>query len=208
MTKTLSPGRARRAPAPIQFLRGFLRNPKEVGSIIPSSKFLTRRVLECGDVTRARVIVELGPGTGVLTREILRRMAPGATLVAVEINRDFVRLLRHELRDPRLVIYEGPGAEIELALAQAGVGCADLVVSGVPFSTMERGEGRRTLLAAKRVLGPGGRFVAYQFRSHVRRMAEPLFGPAETHAGIWNLPPMRIYVFRHEGVPRRESASA
>ena len=75
---------------------------------------------------------------------------------------------------------------------------ADLVVSGVPFSTMERGAGRATLEAAKRVLSERGRFVAYQFRSHVRRFAEPVFGPAETHSGFWNLPPMRIYVWKRE----------
>ncbi len=181
---------------PIQFLRGFLRNPKEVGSIVPSSRFLTRRVLECGRVSQARVIVELGPGTGVFTREILKRMPADAKLVAIEINSDFVHVLRREYRDSRLTIYAGSSTDLEKALAEAGETRADLVVSGVPFSTMERGAGRATLEAAKRVLSERGRFVAYQFRSHVRRFAEPVFGPAETHSGFWNLPPMRIYVWK------------
>ena len=183
---------------PIQFLRGFLRNPKEVGSIVPSSRFLTRRVLECGRVSQARVIVELGPGTGVFTREILKRMPADAKLVAIEINSDFVHVLRREYRDSRLTIYAGSSTDLEKALAEAGETRADLVVSGVPFSTMERGAGRATLEAAKRVLSERGRFVAYQFRSHVRRFAEPVFGPAETHSGFWNLPPMRIYVWKRE----------
>lgn len=183
---------------PIAFFKGFLRNPKEVGSVIPSSRFLTRRVLACGRVHEARVIIELGPGTGVFTREILRRMPKDGVLVAVEINPEFVSVLRRTCPDPRLVIYEGSSADLEKALAEAGEEQADLVVSGVPFSTMERGAGRRTLEAAKRVLSSRGRFVAYQFRSHVRRFAEPVFGPAETHSGFWNLPPMRIYVFKRE----------
>ena len=118
--------------------------------------------------------------------------------LAVEISSDFVAVLRREFSDPRLVIYEGSSTDLEKALAEAGEERADLVVSGVPFSTMERGAGRRTLEAAKRVLSRRGRFVAYQFRSHVRRFAEPVFGPAETHSGFWNLPPMRIYVFKRE----------
>ena len=183
---------------PIQFLRGFLRNPKEVGSIVPSSRFLTRRVLECGRVSQARVIVELGPGPGVFTREILKRMPADAKLVAIEISSDFVHVLRREYRDSRLTIYAGSSTDLEKALAEAGETRADLVVSGVPFSTMERGAGRATLEAAKRVLSERGRFVAYQFRSHVRRFAEPVFGPAETHSGFWNLPPMRIYVWKRE----------
>ena len=185
---------------PLVFLRGFLRNPKEVGSVIPSSRYLIRRVLDRGRVSRAQVIVELGAGTGVVTRQILRRMPSSARLVAVEINPRFVRVLRRALRDPRLSVFEGSCAHLELALEMAGVEKADLVVSGIPFSTIGRGDGYRTLQAAKRILGPEGRFVAYQFRSHVRRLAEPLFGPAETHRGLWNLPPMRIYVWPAAGV--------
>jgi len=181
---------------PLEFFKGFLKNPKEVGSFIPSSRFLTRRVLRYGQVESARVIVELGPGTGVLTREILRRMNPDARLIAVEINPGFCKVLRQLYPDRRLSIHCGSSSDLHKALAAAGGEQADLVVSGIPFSTMERGEGRRTLEVAKQVLSERGRFVAYQFRSHVRRIAEPVFGRAETHSGFWNLPPMRIYVWR------------
>ena len=182
--------------APLEFFKGFLRNPKEVGSIVPSSRFLTRRVLNIGELYRCRVVVELGPGTGVLTGEILRRMSSDARLVAVEINQDFVDVLREVYPDPRLTLHTGVAADMERALADAGESSADLVVSGIPFSTLERGEGRRTLEAARRVLAPGGRFVAYQFRSAVKRMGEPVFGRAEVHPHFLNLPPMRIYVWR------------
>ncbi len=180
----------------IEFLKGFLRNPKEVGSVIPSSRFLTRRVLECGAVDKARMIVELGPGTGVFTGEILKRMRPNAKLVAVEINPTFVRMLRSNYRDPRLSVYEGSASDLEKALIEAGTSQADLVVSGIPFSTLAHETRRATLEAARRVLGPGGYFVAYQVRSHVRRFAEPVFGPGETHREFLNLPPMRIYVWQ------------
>ncbi len=179
----------------LEFFKGFLRNPKEVGSLIPSSRFLTRRVLACGRVSSARVIVELGPGTGVLTREILARMPSDGKLIAVELMPRFARVLEQEFDDPRLAVYEGSSANLEKALVESGEERADLVVSGIPFSTMEAGEGRRTLEAAKRVLGPGGRFVAYQFRSRVRDLAEPFFGPAQTQRELRNLPPMRIYMW-------------
>ena len=180
----------------IEFLKGFLRNPKEVGSVIPSSRFLTRRVLECGAVDKARVIIELGPGTGVFTGEILKRMRPDAKLVAVEINPKFVKMLRTSYLDPRLFVYEGSASGLEKALIEAGTSQADLVVSGIPFSTLARETRRATLEAARRVLAPGGHFVAYQVRSHVRRFADPVFGPGETHREFLNMPPMRIYVWQ------------
>jgi len=190
------------SPSPsIEFFKGFLRNPREVGSIIPSSRFLTRRVMDCGQVRTARVIVELGPGTGVLTRQMLSLMRPDAKLIAVEISSEFADLLETTIPDSRLRVVQGSASDLEGALVAAGETHADLVVSGIPFSTMGNGEGNRTLQAAKRVLGPQGRFVAYQFRSAVRRLAEPVFGPPETHSGFWNIPPMRIYVWAQEACP-------
>jgi len=183
---------------PIDFFKGFLRNPKEVGSVVPSSRFVIRRVLQCGEVSRSPVVIELGPGTGVLTREILRHMPGEGRLIAIELLPEFCAALRTAFQDPRLFIYQGSSVDLEKALTEAGEAQADLVVSGVPFSTMERGEGLRTLEAARRVLAPNGRFVAYQFRSAVRRMAEPVFGPPETRSGFWNIPPMRIYTFRRD----------
>ncbi len=190
--------RRRTENLPLEFFKGFLRNPKEVGSVVPSSRFLARRVLECGKVRSARVVVELGAGTGVLTGQILEHMPADGKLVAVEILPEFAELLRASSLDPRITVYEGCSTDLERALAEAGELQADLVVSGIPFSTLEGGVGRRTLEAAKRVLGENGRFVAYQFRSAVRRIAEPVFGPAETHSGFWNLPPMKIYVWKRE----------
>jgi phosphatidylethanolamine/phosphatidyl-N-methylethanolamine N-methyltransferase len=196
MPRKVEPRRDLALRAPLEFFKGFLRNPKEVGSIVPSSRFMTKRIMRFGEVDRSRVIVELGPGTGVLTGEILKRMMPEAKLVAVEINQDFVDVLRDAYPDPRLTLHTGVAADMERALEAAGESHADLVLSGIPFSTLERGEGRRTLEATRRVLAPGGRFVAYQFRSAVKRIGEPVFGRAEVHPHFLNLPPMRIYVWR------------
>lgn len=192
--------RASTARQSLEFFKGFLKNPREVGSVIPSSRFLTRRTLECGDIAHARVIVELGPGTGVLTRHALEHMRSDAKLVAIEISSDFVDVLRKEFPDPRLHVHHGSATQIEAALEKIGETQADLVMSGIPFSTLEQGDGFATLQAAKRVLSPSGRFVAYQFRSKVKDFGEPVFGSRpETHSGFWNVPPMRIYVWRQSG---------
>jgi len=68
------------------FARNFVRYPKLLGSVIPSSRFLVKHVLSLVDWERARVVVEYGPGVGTITQEILKRIRPDATLVAIELN--------------------------------------------------------------------------------------------------------------------------
>jgi phospholipid N-methyltransferase len=69
------PSRTRTGDA-LLFARNFFRHPRMLGSIVPSSRFLIKELLQPIDWNQARVIVEYGPGVGVITAEILRRMRP------------------------------------------------------------------------------------------------------------------------------------
>lgn len=176
----------------LAFLQGFLRRPKEVGSIIPSSRFLERRIVRCAEVSRAKLVVELGPGTGGTTRALLRAMDPGARLLAIEVNPRFVRLLRR-LREPRLLVHEGSATEIGAAVAHYGLSAPDVVLSGIPFSTMKRSLAVEILGSVYDVLQPGGLFVAYQVRDRIETLGREVFGPAEVQTELLNVPPMRVY---------------
>ncbi len=178
---------------PIAFLRGFLDRPKEVGSIVPSSRWMERRIIRTAEIAGADVIVELGPGTGGTTRAILRAMKPGARLLAIEINPAFCALLRRSIDDPRLIVHQGSAAEVRAALEQHGLGLADAVLSGIPFSTMPRPVGIAILHAVRESLAPGGRFVAYQFRDVVHTLGKRVFGKASVQLELLNVPPMRVY---------------
>src|SRR5688500_3141626 len=94
------------------FARAFFRHPRMLGSIIPCSRFLIRELLEPVDWTRARVVVEYGPGIGNVTREILRRMRPDAKLIAIEMNSEFVSYLRTHFVDNRLQVVRGSAADV------------------------------------------------------------------------------------------------
>ena len=89
------------------FGRNFLKHPRMLGSVIPSSRFLVDRVLGQVDWPRAGTIVEYGPGVGTLTREILRRLGPEATLVAIETNGDFVSYLEETTEHYDLIFSAG-----------------------------------------------------------------------------------------------------
>jgi len=174
------------------FLQGFLTKPKEVGSIIPSSRFLERRVVRATGASDAKLIVELGPGTGGTTRALLRSMGPDARLLAIEINPRFVALLRR-INDPRLIVHQGSAAEIGATLDQHELPTPDVIVSGIPFSTMTVGIGREILHSVHDALHAGGRFVAYQVRDRVESLGREVFGRGRKQTEILNVPPMRVY---------------
>src|SRR3984893_18626004 len=87
--------------AALLFARNFLRHPVMLGSIVPRSRFLIRRLLAPIDWSQARVIVEYGPGVGVGTRQSLRNMRRDAALIVLEPNREFVAFLRSGIADAR-----------------------------------------------------------------------------------------------------------
>jgi phospholipid N-methyltransferase len=188
----------------LQFFRGFLKSPKQVGSIVPSSRFLERRIVRCTGVDHARTVVELGPGTGGTTRALLRAMGPDARLLAIEINPRFARLLRSQIADPRLVVHAGSAAHVADALAKHELEAADVILSGIPFSTMTRNLGLAILRAAHGALAPGGRFVAYQVRDRVEILARGVFGPASVQTEVLNVPPMRVYRWDKQAPRARE----
>ena len=174
------------------FFRGFLKRPKQVGSIIPSSRFLERRVTRATRAHRAKLIVELGPGTGGITRALLRAMQPEARLLAIEINPHFVEVLQR-WPDKRLIVEQGSAADIVAILDAHGLSAPDVIVSGIPFSTMTMPIGRDILRSVYDALDPGGAFVAYQVRDRVHTLGREVFGRARVQTELLNVPPMRIY---------------
>ncbi|MHB8667819.1 MAG: class I SAM-dependent methyltransferase [Burkholderiales bacterium] len=175
------------------FLRGFLQHPQQVGSVIPSSRFLERRLVELADVKSATTVVELGSGTGGTTRAILRAMRPDATLLSIEINPEFHAFVQR-IRDPRLVFHLGSAVDLCEIMRRHGLMLADAVISGIPFSTMDHDAAVRIPQAISSALAPGGRFVAYQVRRHVESLCRPHLGEPRVALEFLNIPP--IWVFR------------
>ena len=193
-SRRLQRRRDRRSPSPQwQFLRGFLKNPVMVGSIIPSSKVLIEKMLAPVDWDNARVFVEYGPGVGTFTRPILEQLGPEATLVTIDTNPDFTRYIKESIDDPRLVPVTGSAADVERILDERSLGAADYVLSGLPFSTLPPGVGEDIAEATAKVIRPGGAFLVYQFSPKVRDFIEPHFGPIERGFEWINVPPATLF---------------
>jgi len=174
------------------FVREFLKHPLQIGSIIPSSRFLERRIAAAAGVASANVVVELGPGTGGTTRAILRAMPRHATLLSVEINPHFHALLSR-IEDDRLIAHLGSAGELREIVTRYALDAPDAIISGIPFSTMSRSEGAQILEAVASLLAPNGRFVAYQVSGRVASLCEDFLGPGRITTELLNIPPMRVF---------------
>jgi len=149
------------------FARNFFRHPRMLGSIIPSSRFLIKQLLEPIDWEKARVIVEYGPGVGGITAEILRRMRPDARLVAIEMNGDFVNFLRKSLVDQRFDVVEASAADVNEILNKLGLPKADYILSGIPLGSMPAVVRGPILQNTREALAAGGSFLVFQFTTRV-----------------------------------------
>ena len=81
-----------------------------------------------------------------------------------------------------------------------GIGSLDVVISGIPFSTMSHSSGSQVLEAISSLLAPNGRFVAYQVSKRVSTLCRPFLGTGQMVVELVNIPPMRVYKWEKNGV--------
>jgi phospholipid N-methyltransferase len=182
----------------IAFFKGFLKRPTEVGSLIPSSRFLERRIVDLAKARSAKAIVELGPGTGGTTRALLRSMPSDAVLLTIEINPRFHNIIS-AIRDPRLIAHKGCAGDLVEIVSGYGINPVDAVVSGIPFSIIKPEFGRSIIQSISDLLTQDGRFVAYQFRDSVNSLGREVLGPSRVHLELLNIPPVRVYSWTKHG---------
>lgn len=180
------------AGALLCFLQGFLANPGDVASVIPSSRFLRRRLRSLSCIQAADAVVELGPGTGSTTQALLGGMRRQSRLLCIELVPEFAAHLRR-ISDDRMNVVAGSALDLQGHLQKYDMPAPDVIVSGIPFSTMPPDDGEQLVERIHAALAPGGRFIAYQVRDHVSQLANRYFGEPETSLVLWNIPPLRIY---------------
>jgi len=177
------------------FFKRFLQRPFQIASIIPSSKALVKQVARKMDFSEPRVIAEYGPGEGVHSREIARRMPPGSRLLLFELDSAFSRDLQRQFAsDPRVHVINGDAARLPEELKRLGIPHCDYILSGIPFSILEIKKKRALLEKTHEALADGGRFIIYQVTNELRQHATH-FDRADSEYFLQNIPPMFITVF-------------
>ncbi|HUB95185.1 MAG TPA: hypothetical protein VL993_04665 [Stellaceae bacterium] len=179
----------------VLFLSRWLKAPQRIGSVAPSSRGLSRAMAREIDPSSGGIVVELGGGTGSITRALLERgLAPGR-LVVVERDWTLAALLRK--RFPGVKVVRGDAADLRALLRGLGIVIADAVVSSLPLLSMPRVLRRRIVEESFGVLGEHGAFVQYTYG-----VASPLAALDLALAGypaqrIWaNFPPAVVWRFQ------------
>jgi phospholipid N-methyltransferase len=175
------------------FAKNFFRHPRMLGSIIPSSRFLTSRLLGQIDWDNADVIVEYGPGVGTFTVEILRRMHPDASLIVIETNPEFVDFLNTSIPDHRLHVVQGSAEDIDGILAEREFERADYIISGIPFSTLPEAVRENILRKTHDALQPDGAFLVYQFSPKVLADLRRVFAQVNRSFEPLNVLPAQLF---------------
>jgi phosphatidylethanolamine/phosphatidyl-N-methylethanolamine N-methyltransferase len=178
------------------FFAGFLRQPWTTGAVAPSSARLAQAVLRHGALRTANTVVELGAGTGAVTRHILRSIGPRTLFITLELDARHVARLREN--HPELKVYRASAAHLRTYLAKHGRRTADCIVSGLPWGNMSRRAQQRIMHEILAALKPGGCFCGFGYlhaswypsSRAFRRLLEQHFKQVNISPVIWrNLPP-------------------
>lgn len=184
-----------RATEYLDFLAAWVKKPRQTASVVPSSRYLARLMVEHIDPHDGRVL-ELGGGTGVFTRAILQTGLPPEQLEVVEINPAFARGLRRHF--PAVSVLETP-AQIVSTVAAGEPGEYQTVISGLPLLAMDRHMHADILSESFRMLRPGGSFIqfTYSMRPPVSRDILHALDLDVERAGqtVRNFPPATVFRF-------------
>lgn len=177
----------------LHFLTRFFSSPKKIGSITPSSRFLVNTLLESIPWYEIHTIVELGAGTGVVTREIERRKFENCLAVIFEMD----PYLRNQLKkeNPHRIICSD-ALKLRDELKMLDTQRVECIVSSLPFANFTQDERFTILQQIRNILSPGQLFIAYQYSLQMKPLLNEFFQQVEVHFVPFNLPPAFVYICR------------
>ena len=184
----------------MNFFRQFFISPKTTGAIAPSSRGLSCLIADLAQLPQRKCVVELGPGTGVFTKEIVRRLPSETLFFCLEINSIFFEEARANC--PDVLIYHASAKDIGKYLTEHKRDSCDCVISGLPWAAFEQTLQEELLNAVYDSLEEGGMFLTFAYLQGLflpagikfKKLLKSRFSSVKTSRIIWrNLPPALVY---------------
>ncbi len=181
----------------LNFLIQFLRDPRNIGAIAPSGKFLAEKMIKPIQFNNAKCIVEYGPGTGSFTKEIIRYKKKDTLLILMETDKLFCMQLEDEFEKYENVYIVNDSAEnISKYMEQYGVTSVDYIVSGLPFTSLPSKTSQEIFNITNKIIGENGYFITFQYSMAKKKMFEQYFKFVERCFEFRNFPPAYVLVMK------------
>ena len=177
------------------FFRQWLRSPKSMGSIIPSSKVLARAVTSAVAWQPGQTVVELGAGTGAISQGLLEKGMPSEALMMIELDEQLYDYLRN--RFPGVRVVHGDATRLSEIVAEQGIEEVSTVVSGLPMVNMPFDFQKAIVQESVKSLTSGGFMLQYSYSPLSPIPAKKLGVKAEiVRFVLRNVPPATVWRFR------------
>ena len=177
-----------------RFIQQYIKHPRFVGAMIPSSKQLAKQMVAPICFEEAACIIEYGPGTGVFTEEIIKNKHPETILLVIEVNESFYRILKEKYKHmDKVYIVHGSAEDVAQIKEQYTISKVDYIVSGLPFTSIPLIIFRNILKQTNKVLTEEGKFIKFQYSKVKQKFFRTFFDNIQIKKVYWNVPP--AYVF-------------
>lgn len=178
----------------LRFLRALVARPKNIGAVLPSSAALARAIARQIDPAMPGPVLELGPGTGVVTHALLARGIAPQRLTAIEFDADFAAGIASRYAGVHVI--QGDAFDLNRTLAGHDGAAFAAIVSGLPLLNFPMARRRALIDGALARLAPGAPLIQFSYGTHAPVV--PPSGYAVVRAAfIWaNIPPARVWVYR------------
>jgi len=178
----------------ILFIRRWLANPLKVGALLPSSPFLARLVARHVKFGPDEAVVEVGAGTGAVTKALLKSGIPADRLFVIEIDADMCTYLRRQM--PQVQVIHGDAGKLSEILPSRWHGKVSTVISGIPMITLPFEAQQRLIRSWFGMTTPGGQMLQYTY-SLVSPVPEAKLGLEGRRRGMTflNVPPASVFAY-------------
>ena len=173
-------------------LNDFIRD-KKVGAVVSTSGNVTKKMMSKIDFNEAKILVEYGPGTGIITKQLLAFMREDAVLFVFETNENFVDMLC-KINDNRLIIINSDAEDAQVILKNRyKLEKVDHIISSIPFTFINETKRKSIIYKTFSLLNEKGKFITYQYSLLIHNLIKKQFSETSLKFALINLPPVFIF---------------
>jgi len=177
----------------LKFILQYILNPRDVGAIMPSSKKLSRKMVENINFNSAKYIVEYGPGTGVFTDKLIEKRNKNTIILIIESNNEFYNLLKDKFKEEKnLFIINDSAENVDKHLQIHNISDVDYVISGLPFASLPKNVSCSILNKTNKILKKEGKFITFQYTLLKKEFINQYFKKIDIKREFANIPPAYI----------------